>query len=298
MADAMKSPSPLFRSRAGYEACMAMYDAALTAGPVPYETRMVGTRFGDTHVVIGGRADAPPLVLFHGWNGNACNIGAEFPFVFAGHRVYMPDIIGNSGKSAPNRPPTAGSTYADWACDVLDGLGLDRVIAMGISGGGWMTLKLAAYATVRVIKGIALCTDGLTRLTWERAILGMSGAALWPNPTTMRWFVRTFKSPDAPMNQQSEDFGRGLQSIIKHYRSQRNPGLLTDDELRRITSPLLVLMGEHERLFDSPKALERARALIPGLVAAELVPHAGHLMTADQPEYLEARVNRFLREGN
>ena len=277
---------------------MAMYDLALQDGPVPYETRTVGTRFGDTHVVIGGPPGAPPLVLFHGWNGNASRIGAEFPFTLAEHRVYMPDIIGNSGKSAPSRPPTAGSNYADWACDLLDGLGLDGVIAMGISGGGWMTLKLAAYAPERVFKGIAVSTDGLTPITWRKLILGITPAGMWPNPTTVRWFVQTIKSPDVPMNRDAEDFGRGIEIMLKYHRTQRNPGLLTDDELRRITSPLLVLMGEHECFFDPRKAVARARRLIPGLVAAEVVAHAGHLMTADQPEFLEARVQRFLREGS
>lgn len=294
----MKGPSPLFRSQAGYAAFMAMYDAALQAGPVAYETRMVGTRFGETHVVLGGPADAPPLILFHGWNGSACNTGAEFPFAFAEHRVVIPDIIGHPGKSAPSRPPTAGSPYADWACDLLDGLGLEKVVAMGISGGGWMTLKLAAYAPERVVKGVALSTDGLTPLTWTRIMFGISPAALWPNPTTIGWFMRTARWPDAPMDSLSQDFGRGLELTLKHFRTQRNPGLLTEDELRRVASPTLVLMGEHERFFDPHRAIARAQALIPGLVAAEVVPHAGHMMTVDQPEYLKARVERFLREGS
>jgi pimeloyl-ACP methyl ester carboxylesterase len=256
---------------------------------------MVDTLAG--RMVIGGPLDAPPRCS-SGWNGNASHIGAEFPFALAGHRVYMPDIIGNSGKSAPSRPPTAGSNYADWARDLLDGLGLDQVISMGISGGGWMTLKLSAYAPERVLRGVAVSTDGLTSITWRKLILGITPATIRPNPTTVRWFVRTIKSPDAPMNQESEDFGRGIEIMLKYHRTQRNPGLLTDDELRRITSPLLVLIGEHECFFDPGKAVARARALIPGLVAAEIVPHAGHLMTADQPEFLEKRVNRFLRESS
>jgi len=297
MAKARKSPSPLFRSRAGYEAFMAMYEAALQSGPVPYETRMVNTRFGDTHVVLGGPRDAPPMVIFHGWNGSGCNTGAEFPFAFAEHRVVIPDIIGHPGKSAPSRPPTAGPAYADWACDLLDGLGLDRVIAMGISGGGWMTLKLAAHAPYRVLKGVAVSTDGLTSLTWWR-VLGIAPAGLLPNRTTIRWFMQTAKSPDVPVDPLSDGFGRGLELILKQFKTQRNPGLLTDDELRRITPPLLVLMGEHERFFDPRRAVARARALIPGLVAAEVVPHAGHMMTIDQPKFLEARFTRFLREGS
>jgi pimeloyl-ACP methyl ester carboxylesterase len=296
MARAGNSPSPLFRSQSGYEALMAMYEEALAAGPVHYETRFVDSRFGPSHVIIGGPPEAPPLVLFHGWNGNASNIGADFPFVFSGYRVYMPDIVGHPGKSAPARPPIAGSTYSDWACDVLDGLGLERAVVMGISGGGWMTLKLAAHAPERILKGVALSTDGLTPITWTR-VLGIAPAAVWPNRTTMRWFVDTATSPEGKIGGRADDFARGLEPILKHFRTQRNPGLLSDDELRRIHRPLLILMGEHERFFDSPRAVARAQALIPGVIA-EIVPHAGHVMTIDQPDYLRERVMRFLLQVN
>lgn len=271
---------------------MAAYDAALRAGPVPYETRMVETRFGQTHVVIGGQEDAPPMVLFHGWNGNASNTGAEFSFVFPHYRAYIPDIIGHPGKSAPSRPPTAGSAYVDWACDVLDGLALDRPVAMGISGGGWMVLKIASYAPHRISRGVALATDGLTGLTLWKA-LGLAPAGLWPNPTTIRWFMRTI-SPQVELgSRQMEVFGRQLELTLRHFRTQRNPGRLTDDELRRIGVPILVLMGDQECFFDARRAVARAKALIPDVVA-EVVPNAGHAMTMDQPEYLAHRVMEFL----
>ena len=56
-------------------------------------------------------------------------------------------------------------------------------------------------------------------------------------------------------------------------------------------------MGDNERVFYAPQTLERLRKLVPGLVAAELVPNAGHVMTIDRPDYLENRILKFLRTG-
>jgi pimeloyl-ACP methyl ester carboxylesterase len=42
--------------------------------------------------------------------------------------------------------------------------------------------------------------------------------------------------------------------------------------------------------------MDRARREIPGLVAAEVVPGAGHDMTYDQPERVNQRIAQFLEE--
>ncbi len=291
----MNNYPSIYRSRAGYETVMAMYDEALRRGPVPYQTRTVPTRYGKTHIVTGGPESAPPLLLFHGWTGSAAGIGAEFPFLFNDFRVYMPDIIGHAGKSDPNRPPTAGSTYADWAMDVLDALKIERAIAMGISGGGWMTLKLCSYHPGRVTRAVALSTDGLSATNRWGMLRGMVPAAVFPNPTTARWFLEFVTAPSTPKDEPAQAFAEGMNILLKHFKTQNNPGLLTNDELRQITSPLLVLIGEYERIFRPKAAIERAQKLIPGLVSAEWVANAGHLMTADQPDWLRNRILEFIR---
>jgi pimeloyl-ACP methyl ester carboxylesterase len=55
-------------------------------------------------------------------------------------------------------------------------------------------------------------------------------------------------------------------------------------------------MGDQECFFDARRAVARAKALIPDVVA-EVVPNAGHAMTFDRPEYLRQRVTRFLQAG-
>ena len=292
----MKTHSPLYRSEAGQTAVMALYDAGVQQSPIPLQSRMVNTSAGPSHILIGGPENAPPFLLFHGWNGNAASLTAEFPFLFSDYRVYMPDIIGHTGKSAPTRLATRGPAYADWALEVLDALGLQKVRCMGISGGGWMTLKLAARASHRIVRAAALSTDGLAPANIAGIFSGMMPAALWPNQATLNRFMRFLTSPDAPPHPGKEHFGEGMRVILTHYKAQFNPGVLRLDELEAITAPLLILMGEHERAFNSPATIQRAQRLIPGLVAAEMVPKAGHLMTLDQPEWLKNRLLPFFAQ--
>lgn len=291
----MTNYPPTFRSEAGYAAVMAMYESALVRGPVPYETRVVSTRYGQTHLVIGGPPHGQPVIVFHGWNSHAAGSGAEFPFLFNSFRVFIPDIIGHAGKSDPNRPPTTGPAYADWALEVLDALNIPQAIVIGISGGGWMALKFAAYHPHRVARAVAISTDGLSPTNVWGMLWGMMPVALFPNRVTAEWFLKFCTAPNTPKGELAQGFAEAMRILIRHFKTQGNPGQLPDDELRRITSPLLVLMGQYERIFKPKLAIARAKLLIPGLVSAELVPNAGHLMTVDQADWLKRRILGFLQ---
>jgi pimeloyl-ACP methyl ester carboxylesterase len=63
------------------------------------------------------------------------------------------------------------------------------------------------------------------------------------------------------------------------------PTKLTDDELRRISAPTTVLLGDREVIYaGGPQAaLARAQTLIPN-VHALLLPSAAHILTLDAPD--------------
>lgn len=284
---------PIYKSKAGYEAVMARYQDVMKRAPVPYQTNKVATRFGDTYVLEGGNPEGEPLVLFHGWNGNAANIGANFPFLFDDFHVFMPDIIGQSGRSNPTRPSTRGADYVNWVKDMLDELNLPQVTLVGMSGGGWLSLKTASYLTAeRIKKVVGVSIASVTMLNWVSVFKWLAKSKLYPSKS-MESFLRTNLASDIT-SEKAIQFYANMELLINHYKPNLNPHRLSNKELRNITSPLLVLMGDNERVFYGPRTLQRIRNLVPGLVSAELVPDAGHVMTIDRPDYLENRIMKFL----
>ena len=260
---------------------------------MPYTTQWVETRLGKTHVVVGGSETGEPLVLFHGWNGSAVGAGDEFPFLFERYRVYMPDIVGHAGKSAPQRPSPAGSTFPDWVADVLDGLGLGRVIVMGISGGGWMTLKTASYLPERVGKAVAINPDGLARIRVLKILPAMLAAVL-KDEASIKRMVRIWAAAEA-VSPRLDAFAEGMALMLKHFKTQNNPGRIPDVELRRITCPTCLLIGEHD-LFHAAKGMARAKQLIPGLTMVEQLPNTGHILLEEGMRLVAEKVMRFLDE--
>ncbi len=71
--------------------------------------------------------------------------------------------------------------------------------------------------------------------------------------------------------------------------------VFTDEELQGMTIPALLLIGDHEIMYEPRKALDRAAQLIHGL-KVELIPSASHMLNRDQAEIVDARIRQLLLE--
>ena len=70
--------------------------------------------------------------------------------------------------------------------------------------------------------------------------------------------------------------------------------VFSDDELRALPVPVLLLVGEEEVVYDPHKAIRRAEQLVPRLKAA-MIPGGRHAMSANQAETINTRILEFIR---
>jgi len=89
--------------------------------------------------------------------------------------------------------------------------------------------------------------------------------------------------------------------VMKHFRLPQEtmrimPSVFSDDELRALDLPVLLLIGDREVIYDPAKALARAQALIPN-IEGELVPRCNHDMSSSQYRIVDARVLDFLNDN-
>jgi pimeloyl-ACP methyl ester carboxylesterase len=262
--------------------------------PVPYQEVEVPTRFGMTHVAVSGPADAPPLVLLHGYWATLTMWAANLTDFSGDYRVYAVDVMGQPSKSIPTDPIRNAQDYVTWLRETLDALHLDRIALAGMSYGGWLALKFAVAVPERLSKLVLLSPGGFLPMVRQFSLRGMLMLFL-PSRLTVNAFMRWlgFRADD----------GNVLELMylgLKHFRIPPETALvmsdaLTDDELRSLHVPTLLLFGEREVIYDPAAALDRARRLVPDF-EGELVPASSHDMCVRQREIADARVLDFLKK--
>lgn len=283
----------IYKSPEGYATVMAFYDANLKRWPVPYECSTLPTRYGETHLIASGPPDAPPLVLMRGAGGNTTLWAPDIGYLSRYFRTYALDVIGETGKSAPTRPSYKGSAYGEWLVDVFDALKIERANVAGTSRGGWLTLKIAQYAPERVNRIVPMSAEGIASVS-PKFFLRMFRVLLFRNRAAVYNLKRFITPPDLSVN---KDLMEERTIVYKHFRQSMNrPPLFTDDELRQISAPTLLLFGEHELVYNINAIIKRVQHL-PANFHTEVIPNAGHALDYDQPEIVNARIVKFLRDG-
>lgn len=264
--------NPLYKSPAAEQAVMNLYDAALARWPVVYDAHYLPTRHGDTFVVTSGAVDAPPLLLLHGAGSNSAIWLGDVPAYAQHYRVHAIDLLGEAGKSAPNRPPWDSAAYAEWLEDVLDGLRVQQAVLIGISQGGWTILKFAVAQPQRVAQLVLMCPGGVTAdrssFVWRALALSLLGK--WGTRRLVRLLYGQQSVPAGV-----EDIFTVVMSGFK-ARIGVLP-LFSDAELARLTMPTLLLGGSQDALRDVNAIAARLQGLLPRLTV-RILPGAGHVM--------------------
>jgi pimeloyl-ACP methyl ester carboxylesterase len=280
------SNKSLYRSPAGEKEVMALYNKILARWPVPNETIYVPTRHGSTFIIASGEKSAPPLVLLHGASSNALSWIGEVQGYGRYFRTYAVDTPGEPGKSAPDRPAWKGPAYAEWLEDVFNYLQISRGSLVGLSQGGWTAIRFAASHPEQVVKMVLLSPAGIIP---ERtsfllraiflALLGRRGA----KAITRLTFGREQIDREALMY---------METIMAHFRPRIDPmGRFTDEELKRLGMPVLLLGGAKDVIRDVNKISARLEGLLPRL-RSQIYPEKGHVLIN-----LADRIIPFLRSG-
>src|ERR1700733_15055591 len=232
----------VYKSAEGERAVRERYLGILKHWPVPNRQLRVPTREGETFIVECGDQNAPPLVLLHGASGNAAMWIADVAAWSQQFRVYAVDVIGDAGLSAPSRPPLESDAHALWLDDVMQGLSLQGASFIGVSNGGWLAMEYAVRRPERVESLVVLCPGGVVRA--RNLLIKALPLLLFGS-----WCARKVKEmvlgrtrADAP--ESHRHFAEFIALIFQHLRprTKRHP-IFTDDQLRRMTMPLLVILG-------------------------------------------------------
>jgi len=286
----------IFRDERAKAVMTAAYDRFFTRAlsGARAESKTIATRAGSTHVLVAGNADGPPLLLVHGALGSSAHVLGEVLPLLERYRVYAPDVVGQSVKSADVRIPLDGPEYGEWLVDVLDGLGLVRPHVYGVSWGGFVARKLVEVDPGRIDRLVLLVPAGVVGGPAVRGFLDvgwpMAMYRAFPSEARLRRLTRALFTDidDAWLAY----FGEAIRS----YRlDMRIPPLAVPSALAGFDRPTLVIGASDDISFPGAALLTRARELFPH-AETELLQGCKHVPPSDAAfrARLAERVDRFL----
>jgi pimeloyl-ACP methyl ester carboxylesterase len=283
---------------------LAAYDGLLRKWPVAHEELLLPTRFGATHLITSGPADAPPVVLLHAFQATATVWRFNVEGLSRHFRVHAVDIVGQGGKSASTQRIKSRGDFAAWMSDLLDALGIVRASLVGSSYGAFLALSQASLTPERVNR-VVMINPGGTFASFLPSMLRMTLSGL-----TNRLLVTARLRTPRPAPSIASTLGRNvvfnaeqaewahLVSLVAFNAQMRPnaifPTVISATELRKIRAPALLLLGENELLYDPHQVLRRAEERMPTL-EARIIPDAHHIAAMARPDEVNARIIEFLQ---
>src|SRR5580692_8201850 len=268
---------------------MAAYGRAVARWPQPREEFDIETAAATTRVhAYRPHPGGAPVVLLSGAGGNASGWYPHVAALAKYHPVYGIDMPGDPNPSILRAPLTPPASCAAWLDELLGQLSGRPAHLVGMSYGGWVAMNQAIRAPGRVASVTLLDPAGLTKLDarfwWWLTISGL--ATLTPMPLRRR-LARWLDSP-AMLERELTTL---IWAAIRGYHAEpKFPGVLSDDELRTITVPVLLITGARSALLTPAQA--RARGSIMPHAEVAIVPgnHGGF----NRIDELNDRITAFI----
>ena len=289
-----KTSHALFTSKKEEQKYINAYNNSLKLWPVAYEEKYVPTSFGTAHVIVSGPASGEPLVLLHGMDATSTMWYPNVKDFTKNYRVYAIDYIMEPGKSALNENKNLNQdeivTYYN---EIFNGLGLKKFNLLGTSRGGWIATlytlkhqenikKLALLAPVQTFCSIKMNPD----------LVNAANFKIVPTRKRLKKLVNDFslypEKIDPAVKEQMYLGTKYSRTKLDLFAMQP----FKDEELKTITIPVLVLVGDHD-ILNPIEIVKLGGEKIPGSEGA-VIETAGHFLTVDRTEEVDKRVLDFL----
>lgn len=231
--------------------------------------------------------EGQPLLLLHGNSGSIENFIYQIPELSKHFKVIAVDSRAQGRTSDSDQEITYALMASDMS-ELIDKLKLGKVNVVGWSDGGNIGLELAYAHPEKVLKVVTFGAN----YSNENWMASADSVVMDPNDPLILKTAEMLKKYSTSMRRLSPDtlripiIKKKLEDLMKKYPN------FTPDQLKTINVPFLIVAGDHDAIN-----LNQTIALFTNLPKSQLyiVPHASHLVAAENPELINSAVIRFLK---
>ena len=283
----------IFKTKSEKQAYISSYDKALKLWNIPYSEENIKTTYGTAHVIMAGPKNGKDLVLLHGMDASSTMWYPNIKSLTKNHRIYAIDFMMEPGKSTLNSKPLSSEEIMILYNEIFDHYKLKKFDIVGASRGGWIATLLATQKGNKIDK-IVLLSPAQTFKFIDKVGKTTSALMLKLFPSEKK-FGKTLNTFSTHPEKISPVYKRQFYLANKYAKS--NSSMLkmhpfSDDELKSITNPVFVLIGDHD-VINSEESLERANKYLMK-AKTQIIKDAGHFLSIDQSKIVNDAMIDFL----
>jgi pimeloyl-ACP methyl ester carboxylesterase len=252
----------------------------------------------------------PPLLFLHGWSSNWQIFLLNIAAFMHTHRCLALDLPGFGGSDMPAEPISIKG-YAKTVDAMCDALGVECVVVVGNSMGGFVGAELGLSFDTRVERLVLVSAAGLSteHLNRTRALVAARAfAAALPHATrfespvvrrprlrraAMQWVLRYPERLSVALAQElvlssgKPGFVPALEALLNYSLRER---------LARIEVPVLIVWGRNDLLVPVGDALRYERLIGPN-AHVEIFEDTGHAPMLERPSRFNDLLRGFLADA-
>lgn len=276
----------LYSNPKAKEEILAIYQRKLDSLNIEYSSQNIPTSFGNTHLIVTGSPENPPLLLIHGSNGCAPIALEVYPNLSQKYQVFAIDVLAQPNKSAETRLSMKDNTYGVWINEVLEKLELETVTLVGFSLGGLVILKTLLQEEKRIkevfLTAPAFIVNGNPFKAIFKLFLPMKRYMKTKNAAYLDQFLKaTFSEKDAF----ALEF---LAKVLIHFEMDFTPvPTIKRNEAQKIKTPITLIAAEKDLIFPGKKMLKRAQKIFPSLKRTLFLKDSLHVQTTSDNQKIE-----------
>ncbi|MEU9101720.1 alpha/beta hydrolase [Streptomyces sp. NPDC048361] len=264
------------------------------------------------HVEVHGPADAPAVVLAHGWTCSTAFWAAQIRALAGECRVIAYDQRGHGRTAAADVCST--DALADDLEAVLDATLApgERAVLAGHSMGGMTLMAAAGRPGLREhAAAVLLCSTGASRLVAESRVVPLragrlrtgltgrvlgSGAPLGPVTPLAKKVLRYATMGPGASPDKVEACARIVHACPRRVRKAWSSVLAeleVDALVGELTMPSAVVAGSADRLTPPVHAQRLADAL-PDCRSFDVLPGVGHMTPIEAPDFITGKIRALV----
>jgi pimeloyl-ACP methyl ester carboxylesterase len=223
--------------------------------------------------------EGKPVLLLHGGLANGDHWVNVIPALTeAGYQAIVMDSRGH-GRSSFDETPISYEVMASDVLGLMDHLGIDKADLVGWSDGGIIGLEIALTHPERLNKVVAYGAN--FDPTGVRLDIGTNDY--------FNAYIEAASAEYQEISPEPERWDEFLGNISNMWATEPN---YTEEQLRSITTPFLILDGAKEEAIDLNQT--KLMALLIPAAELEIMPETGHFALFEQPEEFSQIVLDFL----